>query len=70
MKSLLKLTALSGIVAATFLAASPRPAFAYPSCASLNGTPCTPIATQTCELPDGTTETCVCTLMHTWNCKL
>jgi hypothetical protein len=70
MKTLLKLAALLGIVMAASLAGGNRPAFAYPSCESLNGTPCTPIATQTCMFADGTTETCVCTLMHTWRCKL
>jgi hypothetical protein len=69
-KNLLKLSALLGLVLAASLTGGSRPAYAFPTCASLNGTPCTPIATQTCVLPDGTEERCVCTLMHTWYCKL
>ena len=70
MKNLLKLSALLGLVMAASLTGGSRPAYAFPTCESLNGTPCTPIDTQTCVLPDGHTELCGCTLMHTWNCKL
>ncbi|HEY0557671.1 MAG TPA: hypothetical protein VGG20_25675 [Thermoanaerobaculia bacterium] len=70
MKNLLKLSALLGLVMAASLTGGSRPAFAYASCASINGTPCTPIATQPCSLPDGTEERCVCTLAHVWYCKI
>jgi hypothetical protein len=71
MKTRMKLATLLGALTLALWLGTPRQAFAYPSCESLNRTPCSPSGAETpCTTYDGWTSSCYCGVGSRWLCAL
>jgi hypothetical protein len=70
MKTRMKLVTLLGALALALWLGAPRQAFAYASCESLNGQPCSPGTTTPCTTYDGWNSSCSCGVGNRWLCAL